>query len=137
MIVRTLLPRAYRLFLWRIRLHLYLPLILTATACSEPERKSDNGNLGRLEADQAPIGQIPAIAETRSYRCKGDSILYVDYFQNGTGAILRTRDGLRTRFIATTIGGPFISRDQTLERGDGDIVLTRSGTMTQTCGASK
>lgn len=83
-----------------------------------------------------PIGQIPAIVETRGYRCKGSSILYVDFFRDGTGAILRTRDGVRTRFIATTIGGPYITRDQTLERGDRNIVLTRAGAAPQTCGAS-
>ena len=128
--------RALLRFWCRTRLYLCLPLISSAAACSEPDRTS-NDSLAQREVGQTPMGRIPAIAETGSYRCKDDSFLYVDYFRDGTGAILRTRDGMRTRFIATTIGGPFITRDQTLERRDRNIVLTRAGAAPQSCGASR
>lgn len=114
-----------------------LPLILTGVACSDPEPTSTDRTLTRREADQAPIGPIPEIGETRGYRCQDDLRLYVDYFRDGTGAILRTRDGIRTRFVAITIGGPFISQDQVMERRDGAISLSRTGQNPLFCGDSK
>lgn len=126
------LLRCYR----RTKPLLVLPLILAAVACSDPEGGSNGRSSTPREADQAPIGPIPDIAETRGYRCPGDLRLYVDYFRDGTGAILRTRDGIRTRLVATTIGGPFISQDQVLERSAGGIVLSRAGQVALACGAA-
>lgn len=136
MMIRTPSIRALPRFCWRTRLFLCLPLIAPAAACSEPDRTSSDKSFAQREVDQTPIGPIPAIAETGSYRCQDDSFVYVDYFRDGTGAILRTRDGMRTRFIATTIGGPFITRDHVLERRDRNIVLTSAGAKPQTCAAS-
>lgn len=137
MTVETPSTQALLRFCWRIRRHLFLPIALTATACSEPQRPSDEKRFAPREAEQIPIGQIPEIGETRSYRCEKNDVVYVDYFRDGTGAVMRTRDGRRTRLVATTVGGPFITRDGTLERNASDIFLTRDGGSPQTCAGSK
>tara|TARA_R110000782_G_scaffold270455_1_gene371332 strand:+ start:37219 stop:37575 length:357 start_codon:yes stop_codon:yes gene_type:complete len=93
----------------------FVLLALAAAGCSDPERARKNANFAKIESEQSSLGSqtLPPIGETRSYRCRRNIILDVDYFQDGTGALLRTRDGIRTRLIATTIGGPFITRDRT------------------------
>lgn len=129
--------RKHAIYDWyrQARPFLLSALLSAASGCSEPTTTSSDRNfVGNRR--EIPIGRIPAIAETARYRCKTSDV-YVDYFRDGTGAVLRTRDGARVRFTAISAGGPFISQDQTLERGDRGIVLTGASVPSQNCGALK
>ncbi|MGE4322790.1 MAG: hypothetical protein AB7E60_07120 [Sphingobium sp.] len=107
----------------------YIPLIAAATisllsACNnngEPEVVG--GPADPLAAQLANAGDLelpPSVKESHQYRCKDNSLIFVDFMSDDKTAILRTeRDGTPTRLTAAEAGAPFIA--------DGGYEVTGTG----------
>ena len=73
-------------------------------------------------ANAAPVELPPAVTSSRAYRCNDNSLYFVDFYNNNTAMIGRTRDGEKIA-LALGEGGipPFTGEGYTLS-GNGENV---------------
>ena len=88
---------------------------LLLSACSnEPEVVDTNPDPMKEElAKAAPVDLPPAIQASRTYRCKDNSLVYIDFMSNNT-AIVRKEKGAEppvATVTAETPGGAYKSAD--------------------------
>lgn len=113
--------------------------LLSLAACnSEPETITagpadpDAQNL----AAAPPVTLPPALTASRTYRCKDNSLVYIDFFDGGTLADLRIeRNGAATRLTAPAAGEPFVAEGYKLTGDDTTVELERPGKGSQSCKA--
>lgn len=114
--------------------------ILSLSACnSESETlvaKGPSDPDAQNVADAAPIVLPPALTASRTYRCKDNSLAYVDFFADGTTADVRQeKTGPATRLTAPVKGEPFVAEGYKLT-GDGtQVTLAQPGKPSQSCKA--
>ena len=87
-----------------------LATILLLSACNN---KPETVTSGVVDPDAAtvaaapPVALPPAIEASRTYRCKDNSLVYVDFFAGGTKANFRTqKGGTPTALTAPEAGKP-------------------------------
>jgi hypothetical protein len=116
-----------------------LAALLSLAACnSEPETITggpadpDAQNL----AEAPPVELPPALTASRTPRCKDNSLVYIDFFADGTTADLRSEKmGPVTKLTAPAKGEPFVA-DGYKRTGDGTTVtLEQPGKGSQACKA--
>jgi hypothetical protein len=110
--------------------------VLVLAACSnEPETMNtgtgdpDAANL----ANAAPPPPLPMIKASHTYRCKDNSLIFVDFMTDETTAIFKSaKDGPVTPLTAPEAGKPYVSADgKTTVEGQGATV-TYNGTSCKT-----
>ncbi len=87
-----------------------LAAVLLLSACNS---KPETVTTGAYDPDAAtvaaapPVALPPAIQDSRTYRCKDNSLVYVDFFAGGTEANFRTeKGGTPTKLTAPAAGQP-------------------------------
>lgn len=113
---------------------------LALAACSgEPTTITTNGSQDEMAAElanAAPVELPPALTESKTYRCKDNSLVYVDFFAGDKQANIRTmKDGPPTVLRAETAGEPRVAEGYSLTGGGESITLTVPGKASQTCSA--
>ena len=89
--------------------------LLSLAACSEPEvvqAGPDDPQAAEL-AKAKPVELPPAIVASRTYRCKDNSLVFIDFMSNNT-AIVRKEKGAEpplATVTAETAGGAYKSAD--------------------------
>jgi len=126
-----------------------LPLLLRAAplaafallaACnSQPEtlQAGNNGSDGNEAATAAAkVTLPPALSASHTYRCKDNSLIYVDFFDDGLTADLKTtKEGAITKLTAAEKGKPFEANGYKIT-GDGtEISYEAPGKGSQSCKA--
>lgn len=116
-----------------------LAALLTLAACnSEPEtiRSGPADPDAKTLAEAPPVTLPPALTASRTYRCKDNSLVYIDFFSDGTSADVRSeKNGAATRLTAPVEGEPFVAEGYKLT-GEGTTVdLERPGKGGQSCKA--
>jgi len=116
-----------------------LTALMSLAACnSEPETVSGGPADPDAETVAAapPVTLPPALTASRAYRCKDNSLAYVDFFADGTTADVRAeKTGPATRLTAPAKGEPFVAEGYKLT-GDGTTVtLEQPGKPSQSCKA--
>lgn len=89
-------------------------------------------------ANAAPVELPPSIAASKIYRCKDNSIVYVDWLSDKKSANFRSeKNGPPTRLAAPEEGQPLVAEGFSLTGGatDSSVTLTRPGTGSQVCKA--
>lgn len=84
----------------------------------------------------APVVLPPMIQASQSYRCKDNSTVFVDWFNDSKTANLKaTRDGAATVLTAPEAGQPYTADGYALagKAGDKQVSVTRPGKGEQTC----
>src|SRR3546814_19146068 len=77
-----------------------------------------------------------AVKDSRSYRCKDNSVIYVDFLADDVSANLRTaRDAPPVALKAAAPGDPFKSGDYELVGSGTSVTATVPGKDTQSCTA--
>lgn len=116
-----------------------LAALLALAACnSEPE--TITGGPADPDAQNVaaapPVTLPPSLSASRTYRCKDNSLVYIDFFSDGTSADVRAeKNGAATRLTAPAKGEPFVAEGYKLT-GDGTTVtLERPGKGSQSCKA--
>lgn len=114
-------------------------LALTACEKREPEVVQTNVDTQAEELKAAPPVELPpAIQASRSYRCKDNSLVFIDFMSNNT-AIVRKGKGVEPPLgtvTAETAGGAYKSADGYAVSGNSEqITYTSPKTGSQSCKA--
>jgi hypothetical protein len=113
--------------------------LLALPACNnEPETVSTSGADPQAEAlKTAPKVELPpAIAASRTYRCKDNSLVFIDFYTNNT-AMYRTEKGGPATTLSAGEGGqpPYTAEGHSVSANSDTISLTAPGKGTQSCKA--
>ena len=126
--VKTLLP-----------LTAALCAIASLAACNnEPEVVDTNPDPQAAElAKAAPVELPPSIQSSRTYRCKDNSLVYIDFYTNNT-ALVRREKGAEppiATLTATTAGQAYTAEGYVISGNAETIDYTAPGKGTQSCKA--
>jgi len=83
-----------------------------------------------------PLVLPPSIVASKAYRCKDNSLAYVDYLSDGKTATVRdTRDGTPTALTMAEADKPYTSEGYSLTGSatSSSVTLTRPGKGSQSC----
>ena len=122
----------------------YIPLIAAASlgllsACNqndEPEVVGGPADPMAAElANAAPVELPPSVKANKQFRCKDNSLLFVDYMSDDKTALLRTeKGGAATTLKAAEAGQPFTAEGGYEIDGSGDkVTITAPGKSAQAC----
>ncbi|PZU58353.1 MAG: hypothetical protein DI547_09810 [Sphingobium sp.] len=124
---------------------LYIPLVLAApmillSACGQSEPELVGGPADPMKdklAQAAPVELPPAVKDSRTYRCKDNSLLFVDFLADDKTANLRTeKTGAPTKLVAAEAGKPFTAEGGFEVAGSGaTITASVPGKSAQSCKA--
>ena len=117
-----------------------LILALTAAAaiagCDQGPVTINTGLEGNVETNDVVLP--PAIAASKIYRCKDNSIVYIDWLADNKSANIRTeKNGPASHVTAPEVGQPMVAEGYSLTgtAADGSVTLTRPGKGSQSCKA--
>jgi hypothetical protein len=122
------------------------PLALTLTAaaalagCNQEDHNIVAGGPADPMGNQANAGVVlpPSIAHSKIYRCKDNSVVYIDWLSDDKSANLRTdRNAPPTQLVAPEAGQPMVAEGYSLTgTGAGSsVTLSRPGKGSQSCKA--
>ncbi len=113
--------------------------ILALSACNpEPEKVGplDNDPQREALANAPPIKELPpAIQASRTYRCRDNSLVYVDFYTNNTAHLRRERGA--EPVILTAEGGtpPYAAEGYSVSANADEVSITMPDRGTQRCRA--
>jgi len=111
--------------------------LLTLAACGDTQTRAEKAEAAEaaVEAElSAPIEMPPAIKDSRTYRCKDGSLIYVDFFADDKAVSFRSKKGGEvTRLVAEEAGKPFKAEGYTLTGSGKSVNVSRPGKGAQTC----
>ena len=123
----------------------YLPLIaatafMTLSACGQSQPEVVDNKAPDAIAEQAalsaPVELPPAVKDSRSYRCKDNSVIYVDFLSDDKSANLRTdKAAMPTVLKAEAPGEPYKFDGYELVGNGASVTATIPGKGTQACKA--
>lgn len=109
--------------------------ILSLGACnSEPETINDFDPMAEQLKNAPPVKELPpSIADSRTYRCSDNSLVYVDFYTNNT-ALLRTRQG-GDAVTLTAEGGnpPYRAEGHSVSANAASVRITAPGKSNLSC----
>jgi hypothetical protein len=112
--------------------------LLLAACSNEPEVVDTNPDPMKEELAKAqPVELPPAIQASRTYRCKDNSLVFIDFMSNNT-AIIRKEKGAEplATAAAETAGGEYKSADgYTVSGNTPQITYASPGGGSQSCKA--
>ncbi len=112
---------------------------LSLAACSnEPEVVDPNPDPQAAELAKAPpVTLPPAIRESKTYRCKDNSLVYVTYLADDVTAMVRDKqeEPPVATLKAPAAGQPFVSEGFSLSVDGNSITYNSPDKGTQTCKA--
>lgn len=117
---------------------LALPLLLLAACNSEPTTIEGSGPAdpdAQNVAAAAPVQLPPAVIASRTYRCKDNSLIYVDFFNNNTALYRTEKDGTPTTLTAPEAGKPYVADGYSVSGSGTQVSITAPGKGTETCKA--
>jgi uncharacterized protein (DUF2345 family) len=112
--------------------------LLSLAACNnEPETVSTRGADPQAEQlKTAPKVELPpAIAASRTYRCKDNSLVYIDFYTNNTATFRTEQGGTATTLTAAEAGQPYTAEGHSVSANAANITLTAPGKGTLSCKA--
>jgi uncharacterized lipoprotein YajG len=114
--------------------------LITLSACgqSQPEVVDNKAPdpIAAQAAQAAPVALPPAVKDSRSYRCKDNSIIYVDYLSDDKSANLRTdKAAAPTVLTAEAPGQAYKSDGYEIVSNGASVSATIPGKGTQDCKA--
>jgi hypothetical protein len=110
---------------------------LVLAACSnEPEVVDTNPDPMKEELAKAgPVEAPPMIQASRTYRCKDNSLVYVDFYTNNTAQYRTEKGGQATTLTAAAAGQPYTAEGYSVSANAAQIELTAPGKGSMSCKA--
>jgi len=119
--------------LGRVRRILLVGLLTGFVAACD---RSQDQAAQNVQPPEQPIQMPPSIAASHTFRCKDNSLVYVDFFSDRLTAALRTeKNGPPIRLVAPAKGEPFTGDGYVLVGSDTLITLIKPGAASQVCKA--
>lgn len=109
--------------------------LLILAGCNGPETivaDQDDPQAADL-ADAPPVELPPAIAATRTYRCKDNSLLYADYYTNNTVHVRAERTAEPVILTSESGTPPFTAEGYSITANADQVTYTAPGKGTQSC----
>ncbi len=123
----------------------YLPLTAVAalamlSACNnndEPEVVGGPADpMASQLANAAPVELPPSVKNSYQYRCKDNSLVFVDFLSDDKTANLRTeKDGSPTKLTAAEAGQPFEANGFKVDGSGKQVTITLPGKSALSCKA--
>jgi len=114
-------------------------LSMLAACSSEPENITADGppDPDAAEVAAAPKVELPPmLAGSRTYRCKDNSLVYIDFFSNNTATYKTEKDAQTgTTLTAAEPGKPYTAEGYSVSGNTDHIDLTAPGKGSTTCKA--
>jgi cytochrome c5 len=111
--------------------------LLALAACNnaEPEVIDTNPDpMATQIANAAPVELPPAVTDSAIYRCKDNSIVYVDFLGDKTQANVRTEKGGTPTAVKAAAAGEPLTGEGASVSGSGDTVqIAVKGGAAQSC----
>jgi hypothetical protein len=122
----------------------YLPLIAFASvallsACNKSDEPEVVGGpadpMAAQLANAAPVELPPSVKANKQYRCKDNSLIFVDFMSDDKTALLRTeKNGAATSLKAAEAGQPFTAEGGYEVKGSGnDVTISIPGKSALAC----
>jgi hypothetical protein len=113
---------------------------LLLTACggsgSGSATAEQNASAEANAAEAAPPVELPPMmTASQTYRCKDNSLVYVDFFNNTTAQFRAEKTGPATVLTATEPGKPFEAEGYSVSGSGPDVTIVRPGKSAQSCKA--
>ena len=110
--------------------------VLVLAGC-EPETITQEPNDPMKEelANAAPVTLPPAVTASKSFRCKDNSIVYVDFFDGSFVNFKAEKDAPPTRLEATTPGSAWGAGETKVSGDPTTVTVTQPGKAEQSCKA--
>ncbi len=117
-----------------------LALVALLAACSnEPENLTAGGPADPDAAEVAAAPKVelpPMLAGSRTYRCKDNSLVHIDFFNNNTALYKTDKDATTgTTLTAAEPGQPYTAEGYSVSGNTDNIELTAPGKGSTTCKA--
>ena len=113
-----------------------LAATLALAACNNEPEVINSDPMAEELANAAPVELPPAIQASHTYRCKDNSLAYVDFFtDNSANVRLGSRDAAPTRVKAEEAGAAMTAEGYTLTGSGKSITLAAPGKPSQACNA--
>jgi hypothetical protein len=113
--------------------------LLTLAACNKEPEVIQSGPADPQAADLAkakPIALPPSIVSSHAYRCKDNSLIYVDFMSDQKTANFRSsKGGDPTVLTAAVPGEPYTAEGYSVTGSGNQITVERPGKGAQTCKA--
>ena len=118
--------------------------ILLLSACSgsgseqaaNPAPSNDAAMAEAPPTSAEPVVLPPALIASRTYRCKDNSLIYVDFFGDNISADLKTdKAGTATKLTATAPNEPLSGGGYTVSGNSEQVNITQPGKSSQSCKA--
>ena len=123
----------------------YLPLITAAalsllSACNQNDEPEVVGGpadpMAQQLANAAPVELPPSVKESHQYRCKDNSLIFVDFMSDDKTVNLRTeKDGAPAKLVAANPGEAFTAEGYSVEGAGKQITVTLPGKAALNCKA--
>ena len=100
--------------------------------CNKPASVDQTAN----ETVNEPLVLPPSIVASKTYRCKDNSLAYVDYLSDGKTATVRdTPDATPTALTMVEAGKPYTAEGYSLTGSatDANVTILRPGKGSQSC----
>ena len=118
-------------------------LMVAAAALAGCNQSDQNISANEAQANMAnaaaPVVLPPSIAHSRIYRCKDNSVIYIDWLSDDKSANFRPeRNAAPTQLIAPEAGQKMVGTEGyslTGTAADGSVTLERPGKGSQVCKA--
>lgn len=126
----------------RLTLTLSISLLSLAAlgACGKAQPEGFNETIGDpMEtqlANAAPVALPPALKASKTYRCKDNSLVYIDFFADEVSANVRTeKEGAPVKLTAPEKGKAFAAEGYSIEGSGDTVTVSMPGKNSQSCKA--
>jgi hypothetical protein len=121
----------------------YIPLIAVASvallsACNKNDEPEVVGGpadpMAAQLANAAPVELPPSVKANKQFRCKDNSLIFVDFMTDDKTANLRTeKGGSPTKLVAAEAGQPYTAEGFEVSGQGDDVTITVPGKGAQAC----
>ena len=115
--------------------------VAALAGCNKEEHNLVGGDTPDTQAGElanaSPVSLPPMIVSSHTFRCKDNSVVYVEFMNNNTANLRTTKEGPATVLTAPEAGKPFAAEGYSLtgRAGAKAVTLARPGKGSQECKA--
>lgn len=114
--------------------------LLALSACNtEPETIVAGGprdDMAEELANAAPVELPPSVKESKTYRCKDNTLVFIDFLSDDKSANIRLeKNGTPTQVKAPEAGQPMVAEGYSLSGSGASVTLELPGKGSQACKA--
>jgi hypothetical protein len=113
-----------------------LAALLALSACNQEDHNivaGDNDPQAEALKNAPPVEAPPMIQASRTYRCKDNSLVYVDFYTNNTARIRTKKDGEATMLTAAGGQPPYTAEGWSVSANDAQVTIAAPGKGSQSC----